>query len=275
MTPELSYESKDKSAKPTGRASEQEIVRRQTIRRDIPRALACDELCPYLQPQYSREGTVTGAEILMRWNHPVLGLVMPGEFIPIMRETGQLKTLARRVIEIACEILDTLQARGEHYPISVNVSPETLREADFVDWLIGVIDRETQCKGHLTIEITEEVPIRDLSIAAGVLHRLADHGVRFSIDDFGAGYSSVRCLKALPIHELKLDKILIEDTPEDPTSAAIVESVVALAKRLGLRVVAEGVETQAQSDFLFAQRCDAIQGYLAARPLPAKQWLGG
>jgi len=217
-------------------------------------------------------GTETGGELLLRWNHPVWGNVPPARFIPIAEESGLILQLGDLVVRQACETLARMQRSGEALSLSVNISPRQFRQDDFVERIRSILVATDAPAARLIFEVTEGLLIENWEDVATRMMELAEMGIRFSIDDFGTGYSSLAYLKRLPLHELKIDKSFVQDTPDDPNDTAIVRSILAVAKELKLRVVAEGVETQAQADFLVEQECDFLQGFLFSRPVPLESW---
>lgn len=251
----------------------QQVEERLSLEADFVRALQRDELQAHLQPQYSRDGLVSGAELLARWHHPIFGAIPPIEFIAIARKVRAMVPLTCRVLRLACQALIELDRLGDTYPLSVNVSSETLADATFICTMHEVLDACGMAAGRLILEITEDIPIVDLKAVVTHMHELAARGVRFSMDDFGTGYANFAYLKRLPLYELKIDRSLIEGLPDNDDSVDIIRLILVLARRLKLRVVAEGVETQRQADFLFRRRCDAVQGYLMAAPMPVESWI--
>src|SRR5690606_14919025 len=171
------------------------------------------------------------------------------------------------------DALVALREAGETYPLSINVSPRRLMEPQFPEFVRDTLDSKGIPGNRLIFEITEGVLIQDMQAVAQRMQALSLLGIRFSIDDFGTGYSNLAYLKRLPLYELKIDKSLVQDIPHDDDSIAIVQLILAMADQLNLRVVAEGVETEAQSQFLFQHDCHALQGYLRAEPMPFADWL--
>ena len=228
----------------------------------------------YFQPKVgATSGDIVGVEALIRWHHPDEGLVPPGRFIPVAEETDLIVILGSWVIEQAC-----LQARlwertgvGE-FIISVNVSPRQFHHGDLVESVAGSLGRSGLAPEHLELELTEGALVRDLDSARDTLEELRARGVRVSIDDFGTGYSSLSYLKRLPIDVLKIDRSFVDDITVDPDDAAISEAIIRLGQTLRMEVVAEGVETREQLAFLRDLGCDAIQGFLISRPLPAHEF---
>ena len=250
-----------------------EVEQRLWLEHDLTLALNTPQLNMHLQPQYAQGGRVTGAELLTRWMHPTRGAVSPALFIPLAEETGLISHLSDWTLEVACKTLLDLQALDEIYPVSLNISPKRLMDSNFVQYVRDMLERTGAPGNRLIFEITEGVLIRDIHATAERMGELNRLGIRFSIDDFGTGYSNLAYLKRLPLYELKIDKSLVQDIPNDPDSMAIAQLILAMAEQLGLRVVAEGVETRPQADFLLRHACDALQGYLMARPMPIDDWL--
>ncbi|MCU6434761.1 EAL domain-containing protein [Undibacterium sp. Jales W-56] len=250
-----------------------EVEQRLTLTRDLAKALNGDQLQMVMQAQVNHEGIPEGAELLMRWMHPERGAISPALFIPIAEESGMIVQLGDWALLQGCLALLRLERAGWPLTLSINVSPKQFRQTDFVDKVIAVLHETGAPASRLVLEVTEGLLINNLQETIERMHTLARLGVRFSIDDFGTGYSSLAYLKKLPIYELKIDKSFVDDTPADPNDTAIVQSILSMASHLGLRVVAEGVETQQQADFLIASGCACLQGYLYCRPTPIDVWL--
>ena len=249
------------------------VERRLTLERALARALDLGQLCMHVQPQVDRHGRVTGAELLMRWPQPDGSHIAPDVFIPIAEESGLIVRLGNWALREACRAAAVLAQAGQPVALSVNVSPAQFRQPDFAARVQAALAEHGTPAGALILELTEGLLIdqRDASLAR--MRDLAALGIRFSIDDFGTGYSSLAYLTSMPLYELKIDKRFIDDTPHDAHDTAIVQAILAMARHLGLRVVAEGVETQEQADFLVAHDCDGLQGYLYAQPMPLDDFL--
>jgi diguanylate cyclase (GGDEF)-like protein/PAS domain S-box-containing protein len=256
-------------------AMQAEVEERLALEQDLMQAIAADRLVVYVQPQVDTEGREVGGELLMRWFDPRRGTVPPSSFIPVAEETGLIYALGEIVIRRACEGLNRLRASGRRLALSVNVSPRQFRKDDFVDRVRAILAETGAPASGLIFEVTEGLLIENWEATLARMSELVALGVRFSIDDFGTGYSSLSYLKKMPLFELKIDRSFVRDTPNDPSDTAIVQSVLSVARHLGLRVVAEGVETQAQADFLRANNCECMQGFLFARPMPLADWLNG
>ncbi len=243
------------------------------VERELRRALSNGELRVFLQPQVNAQREFVSAEVLVRWQHPTRGLVFPGSFIPIAEQTDLIIDVGEWVMERACEILVDTGSMGLPLRLSVNVSPRQFRNRLFVPWMRELIARTGADASCLTLEITESLFMGDLENTVMKMGQLTELGVRFSVDDFGTGYSSLAYIKQLPIHELKIDKAFVQDAPNDANDAALVETILAVAALLNLRVVAEGVESEPQADFLNSRADVTHQGYLFGRPEPAEKWI--
>ena len=241
-----------------------------TVSSDLRVALAEQQFVVHYQPQVDRVGVITGVEALVRWQHPQRGLIFPADFIPVAEDTGLILPLGQWVLENACEQLaswaDRAQTAG--LSIAVNVSVRQFRHPDFVDMVMAAIQRTGIRPHKLKLELTESLLADRMEITINKMGMLKALGVTLSLDDFGVGYSSLSVLKRLPLDQLKIDKGFVADVLTDPNDAAISRAIIALAQSLSLQVVAEGVETQEQRDFLAYQGCDQFQGHLFAKPLP-------
>jgi diguanylate cyclase (GGDEF)-like protein len=251
-----------------------ETDRHSTIRlgmlAELRNALENDELELHFQPKADlRTGDVVGVEALLRWRHPERGMVPPDEFIPLAEQTGLMRAITQYVVDTALEQLSAWWRAGLRVQAAVNVCARDLYDRDFADFLRERLDHHDVPPRALMIEVTESVLMADPARAATTLLSLADVGVGVSLDDFGTGYSSLVHLKRLPVSEVKIDRsfVLRMDVNED--DAAIVRSIIDLASALGLRVVAEGVETQEAWDRLAVYGCDAAQGWYLAKAMPA------
>lgn len=252
---------------------QRELEEHLWLEQNLARAMTTSELQAYLQPQYSTSGHLTGAELLARWNHPERGPIAPDVFIPIAESTGLIKPLTEFILQEACRTLQAQARTGLRYPVSVNINPSCLMQPAFVTWLTQILAKSAVPASQLVLEITEGTWLEDSAQAARQMTDVRRLGVQFSVDDFGTGYSNLVTLQRLPISEIKIDKSLIQGIPGDADAAAIVRMALTLARQLGLRSVAEGVETAEQAQFLQTQHCDALQGYFLARPMPLEAWL--
>jgi len=245
-----------------------EVERRLTLERELAQAIEREQLHMVFQPQFDCHGRLHGAELLMRWQQADGSLVSPAVFIPLAEDSGLIVGMGLWALRQACLAQQAMSVRGYALPLSVNVSPQQFRQADFVQHVRTILLEHGVEPQLLILEVTEGLLVQQMEETVARMNELAALGVRFSIDDFGTGYSSLAYLKRMPLYELKIDRSFIMDTPRDSNDTAIVQAILAMADRLSLRVVAEGVETQAQADFLAANGCDALQGYLLGRPAP-------
>ena len=248
------------------------VLERAALEVDLRRAIEGNQFVLHYQAQVIAGGRVTGAEALVRWQHPERGMVAPAEFIPLAEETGLILLLGQWVLETACARLVLWASRPEtaDLMLAINVSAYQFREADFVHQVIAAIARTGANPSRLKLELTESLLVDNVEETIEKMFALKARGVGFSLDDFGTGYSSLSYLKRLPLDQLKIDQSFVRDILVDPNDAAISRTIVALAQSLGLGVIAEGVETQAQQDFLANAGCHAYQGYFFSWPLPVE-----
>jgi len=254
-----------------------EADQRLALESDLRRALERRELSLHFQPLVDRSGAMVGAEALVRWFHPGRGNVAPTEFIPLAEQTGLILSIGEWVLREACLAIAELDGdeRGPEAPrIAVNVSPAQFRQADFVQQVRQNLDAAGISGSHLTLELTEGVLIEDLGDATEKMRALKALGVRFAVDDFGRGYSSLTYLKRLPLDVLKVDQDFVRDIAVDANDAAMVDTIITMARHLGLASVAEGVETVEQLDFLMEKGCDVFQGFYFSEPLSQAELAG-
>ncbi|MES2186438.1 MAG: EAL domain-containing protein [Pseudomonadota bacterium] len=246
------------------------LKERSLLEADLRAGLPRDELRLFYQPVVDAAGGILGAEALVRWQHPRRGLVPPLQFIPLAEETGLILPLGEWVLRTACEQLAAwaLRPATAALTIAVNVSARQFRHPDFVAQVEAVLQASGAEPQRLKLELTETLLFHDVEDIIGKMARLRDRGVGFSLDDFGTGYSSLGYLKRLPINQLKIDQSFVREVLTDPNDAAIVRTTLTLALNLGLDVIAEGVETAGQLDFLRRHGCRSFQGYLFGRPQP-------
>lgn len=247
------------------------VAARATLEVDLRQGLKRQELLLYYQPVVDRARRVTGAEALVRWLHPTRGLVSPGEFIALAEQTGLILHIGQWVLQTACRQLAAWAAHlsTRHLTLAVNVSARQFKEADFVALVLAALDDSGANPKLLQLELTESMLLNDVEDIIAKMSLLKLRGVGFSLDDFGTGYSSLAYLKRLPLDRLKIDQSFVRDVLTDPNDAAIAVTILALARSLDLAVVAEGVETEGQRDFLMRNDCAGFQGYLFGRPGPA------
>jgi diguanylate cyclase (GGDEF)-like protein/PAS domain S-box-containing protein len=246
------------------------VTQRVALENELSEAVAKNQLELYYQAQIGAGNHLSGAEVLLRWNHPQRGLVLPGEFIALAEETGLIQTLGRWVLQTTCAQLARWARRPEtaRLTIAVNVSARQFHQDDFVDQLLAIVDASGANPQRLKLELTESLLVTNVEDVIAKMTALKARGVGFSLDDFGTGYSSLSYLKRLPLDQLKIDQSFVRDILVDANDAAIAKMIVALADTLGLVVVAEGVETVAQQAFLARLGCHCYQGYLFSRPAP-------
>ena len=246
------------------------IAERASLEQDLRDGLVLGQFSLVYQPQVSIGGKSYGAEALLRWLHPVRGQVSPAEFIPLAEDTGIILPLGQWVLESACAQLAVWADQPDmaHLSVAVNVSPRQFHQADFADQVLATLKRTGANPLRLKLELTEGMLVSNVEDVIAKMVRLKSAGVGFSLDDFGMGYSSLSYLKRLPLDQLKIDQSFVRDILIDSNDAAISRMVIVLAESLGLTVVAEGVETIEQRDFLAEQGCRVYQGYLYSRPLP-------
>ncbi|WP_232834735.1 EAL domain-containing protein [Rhodoferax ferrireducens] len=250
------------------------VIDRAALEVDLREAVRLEQFVLHYQAQVVGGGRLTGAEALVRWQHPRRGLVPPAEFIPLAEDTGLILPLGRWVMETACAQLAkwATQSDTAHLSLAVNVSAKQLHQCDFVDQVLAILTSTGANPRKLKLELTESLLVSQVENTIAKMAALKVHGVGFSLDDFGTGYSSLSYLKRLPLDQLKIDQGFVRDILIDPNDAAIAKMVVALAESLGLTVIAEGVEIEAQRDFLAHLGCHAYQGYLFSRPLPLAEF---
>jgi diguanylate cyclase (GGDEF)-like protein/PAS domain S-box-containing protein len=247
---------------------------RARLEADLRQAVSEGQFVLHFQPQILAPQQLTGAEALLRWQHPARGMVSPAEFIPLAEETGLILPIGLWVLESACSRL----ARWAADPamaslnIAVNVSALQFHQPDFVDQVISVVKQRGANPQRLKLELTESLLVNDVDQIVAKMTVLKTFGIGFSLDDFGTGYSSLSYLKRLPLDQLKIDQSFVRDVLTDPNDAVIARTIVALAQSLGLGVIAEGVETDEQRSFLANAGCAAYQGYFFSRPLPIEDF---
>ncbi|MBA4329865.1 MAG: GGDEF domain-containing protein [Polaromonas sp.] len=240
------------------------------LTRELRQGLRNNEFVLYYQPQVGPEGHMVGVEALVRWNHPERGLVAPNDFITQAEESGLILPLGKWVLDTACAQLGQWARRPEthKFSIAINVSVRQFRHPEFVEQVMAAIASAGISAHRLKLELTESLLANDMDVTIAKMGILKEAGVTLSIDDFGIGYSALSYLKHLPLDQLKIDRNFVKDVLTDPNDAAIARTIIGLAQSLGLGVMAEGVETTAQRDFLARHGCHCFQGYLFCKPLP-------
>ncbi len=256
-------------------AMDREIRTRVTLSRELKGILERRELFLEYQPQIDlAENSIAGAEALLRWRHPNRGVVPPAHFIPVAESSGQIREIGEWILETACrEARKWMESCPDIIPVSVNLSAHQFRDAQLPELVAGALERAGLPPHLLELELTESVLLHETPEVERSLRRLHDEvGVRISLDDFGRGFSSLEYLRRFPIDNLKVDRFFVASVDDDPDSGAIVSAIIALAKELRLAVIAEGVETEKQIDFLRQQACDRAQGYYFSKPVSAKSF---
>lgn len=248
----------------------QRFCEHASLRNDLQKAIETQSFQLHYQPQIdARTGRVVGIEALLRWDHPGKGFISPAVFVPVAEDSGQIIPLSLWVIDTACAQLRQLSEQGiTGLSMAVNISPIHFQRGQFVECIQAVLNRYELSAGQLELEITESLLLHNVEQAIDTLHQLKALGVRIALDDFGTGYSSLSYLKRLPIDKIKVDRSFIRDIATDHHDAAITQGIISMAHHLSLSVVAEGVETKSQIDFLKGSRCDIFQGYYFAKPMP-------
>ena len=246
------------------------------LEHDLHNALERQEFCLYYQPKVNlKTGTISGCEALLRWQHPELGMVSPGQFIPLAEQTGLIVPIGTWVIEEACRQNLAWQAAGlPPIQVAVNLSARQFRQGDLATIVSTILSESGLDPGFLELELTESMIMDDPQGAEAALTALKNLGISLSLDDFGTGYSSLNYLSRFPVDHLKIDMSFIRDIGTSDNRTAVVSSIIDIAHNLQLSAIAEGVETPEQLAFLVANECDAIQGYLFSKPLPADEFAG-
>jgi len=251
------------------------VTARVTLESDLRRAVSEQEqFLLYYQAQVDSSGRLIGAEALVRWRHPERGMVSPAEFIPLAEESGLILPLGHWVMTTACQQLAAwaLQPEASHLTVAVNVSAKQFHLPTFVEEVLALVDYFEVNPAKLKLEITESLLLDNVDDIIAKMTALKARGISFSMDDFGTGYSSLSYLKRLPLYQLKIDQSFVRDVLTDPNDAAIAKMIVSLAQSMNLAVIAEGVETEAQREFLELNGCHSFQGYLFSKPIPAKEF---
>ena len=250
------------------------VTARAAMETELRAGIEAGQLLLHYQAQVDGEGRLTGAEALVRWQHPQRGLVFPAEFIPLAEETGLILPLGQWVLETACARLAAWAAAPatSRLVLAVNVSPRQFRQQDFVERVLAVLDRSGAEPEKLKLELTESLLLDNVEETIAKMEALKARGIKFSLDDFGTGYSSLSYLKRLPLDQLKIDQSFVRELPTGTNDTAIACTIMALGRSLGMAVIAEGVETEAQRDILARHGCLAYQGFLFSRPLPSEEF---
>lgn len=249
------------------RSIQNEVLQRLHLEASLRQAVELNQLALFYQPQVHGTHLTIGGEALIRWFHPEHGLITPEDFIPLAEETGLIISIGDWVLEQACLQLSRWQSDYQYLTLSVNVSYKQFTHRDFVTKVESVLERYPILPGTLKLELTETLLVDDIKLTIAHMQALKVRGIIFSLDDFGTGYSSLQYLKRLPISQIKIDRSFVSELEDNPNDQSIVTATIAMAKALGIDVIAEGVETHAQAAFLREQGCDTHQGYYYSPPL--------
>jgi diguanylate cyclase (GGDEF)-like protein/PAS domain S-box-containing protein len=250
------------------------LDKRAAMEMDLRQALAKQQFRLYYQVQVDSHGKATGAEVLLRWEHPERGFIFPDQFIPLSEETGLIVPIGLWVLQTACAQLKAWQrdALTRELTLAVNVSAKQFHQADFFAQVQRMLQESGANPSQLKLELTESIMLKNVEDSIAKMREIKLLGVSFSMDDFGTGYSSLSYLKRLPLDQIKIDRSFLLDITSDPNDAAIVQAIIVMTEALGLNVIAEGVETEAQRDFLDKHGCHAFQGYLFGKPMLLDQF---
>ncbi len=250
------------------------LEKRAALESDLRQALARQQFRLYYQVQVDSRGKATGAEALLRWEHPERGTVLPNQFVALAEETGLIVPIGLWVLQTACAQLRAWQrdASTRDLTLAVNVSARQFHQAEFIVQVQQVLQQSGAKPSQLKLELTESTVLENIEDAIARMREIRLFGVNFSMDDFGTGYSSLQYLKRLPLDQIKIDRSFVSDITHDPNDAAIVQAIIAMTGALGLNVIAEGVETEAQRDFLDKHGCHVFQGYLYGKPVPVDEF---
>jgi len=245
------------------------------IETEILKAIENDEFCAFFQPQVTIKGKVIGAEALIRWIHPVKGIIPPCDFIPVAEQFGLIQRLQNIVLKDICKLLNNIDSYliNEDFKVSINISQSQFKSSLLKSELLSIIHEYNVTPSQITLEITESMLAQDVECAIQQMKELQAEGFTFSIDDFGTGYSCLTYLHAYPVKELKIDKSFIDRISNKESGLSIVKTIISLARNLNIKVIAEGVETKEQLDILENCDVDSIQGYLFAKPMPMQEYI--
>lgn len=249
------------------------LLQEQETVKDLLPALSEKQFVIYLQPQINhRNRTIAGAETLVRWNHPEKGMLSPDFFVPLMEKNGLISKLDKCLWRMACELLKKWESQGREMSLSVNISPKDFYYLDLYKELMSLVEEFNITPSKLKLEITESAIVQDVPKQVELIKRLQGQGFIVEMDDFGSGYSSLNTLKDIPVDVLKMDMKFVEKSDNEQRSADILQMVIAMADKLGMSVIAEGVETKERADFLQSIGCDLIQGYYYSEPLTVDEF---
>jgi diguanylate cyclase (GGDEF)-like protein/PAS domain S-box-containing protein len=250
------------------------VENRSSLEESMKQALPLQQFEIHYQPQVNDAGTIVGAEVLLRWQHPVHGTILPADFIPIAEETGLIVDIGLHVLKSACRQLKTWEKDPgkNHLHLSVNISARQFQQADFVEQITGIFESAEINPARMTLEITESMVLDNVHETIKKMHALKEKGVKFAMDDFGTGHSSLSGLKRLPLDQIKIDQSFVHDISENDDAAVIIQTIIAMGNNLGMEVIAEGVETAEQKDFLLQHHCVNFQGYFFGDPMPLDEF---
>lgn len=249
-------------------AMDESIQRRRMIETDLENAIARKELFLVYQPQLDlKTDRISGVESLIRWKHPTLGMIPPSEFIPIAEESGSIQKIGDWTLLQVCRQSAKWRKKGVDLTIALNISAYQLMKRDFAKRVLRMVERYHIKPDRLELELTERSIIEEMDQNVSKINELREKGIKFSIDDFGTGYSSLSYLRILPLDKLKIDKSFVDDLVVDRASASVAKTIIDMAHNLRFKVIAEGVETEAQKEFLTENCCDEMQGYLFSKPV--------
>ena len=250
------------------------VENRSSLEESMKQALPQQQFVLFYQAQVDNAGMIVGAEVLLRWQHPTHGMTLPDAFIPVAEETGLIVAIGLWVLKSVCHQLKVWEQEPgkDHLHLAVNVSARQFQQADFVEQIIDVLEATEVNPARITLELTESMVLGNISEAISKMQALKQRGIKFAMDDFGTGHSSLSSLQKLPLDQLKIDQSFIHDIAENHDGVVIVQTIIAMANKLGMEVIAEGVETKAQKDFLIQQHCLNFQGYLFGKPMPVNEF---
>jgi diguanylate cyclase (GGDEF)-like protein len=250
------------------------VENRSSLEESMKQALPLQQFEIHYQPQVNDAGTIVGAEVLLRWQHPVHGTILPADFIPIAEETGLIVDIGLHVLKSACQQLKTWEKDPgkNHLHLAVNISARQFQQADFVEQITGLFESAEINPARMTLEITESMVLGNVHETIKKMHALKEKGVKFAMDDFGTGHSSLSSLKRLPLDQIKIDQSFVHDIAENDDAAVIIQTIIAMGNNLGMEVIAEGVETAEQKDFLIQHNCVNFQGYFFGDPMPLNEF---
>ncbi len=250
------------------------LTNRVAMEADLRLAIAKDQFKLYYQAQTTHNGQIVGAEVLIRWQHPERGFVMPADFIPLAEETGLILSIGQWILEASCRQLKNWESdkQMQHLQLAVNVSARQFHQTDFVEQVCQTIRRTAIKPELLKLELTESLVLDNIVETMNKMNTLKEVGIQFSMDDFGTGYSSLAYLTQLPFCQLKIDRSFVQNIGVKTTDAIIIQTIIGMTKNLGMDVIAEGVETEAQRVFLEQHDCPFYQGYLCSKPMPIEQF---